>query len=175
MAKINLLPPDLGPNASVLKFLNLIKKLAVVFSVVFIVFGILLAGYIVFLRIQIQSAVKRSDGYKSAITNLKSTEQSLYLLKERIGNIKKLLSSKSKTSSLSDLMSDLLNYSGITLTQVTTSLDKITVSGNSLSASAINGFFEKIIANNLYPNIKLTSFLFSPKAGYLFSLDINLK
>ena len=27
MAKINLLPPDLGPSASVLKFLNLAKKI----------------------------------------------------------------------------------------------------------------------------------------------------
>lgn len=175
MAKINLLPPDLGPNASVLKFLNLIKKLAVVFSIVFFVFGILLAGYIVFLRIQIQSSVKRAEGYKSAITNLKSTEQSLYLLKERIGNIKKLLAGKTQTNLLSDSSSVLLNHPGVTLTQVVTALDKITLSGNSQSTASIGSFFENIIANNLYPNIKLTSFLFSPKSGYLFNLDIDLK
>ena len=175
MAKINLLPPDLGPNASVLKALNLVKKLAVVFSIVFFVFGILLVSYILFLRIKIQASVKRSDGYKSSIVNLKSTEQSLYLLKERIGNIKKLLGSKTKINPLSDSNSLFLNHPGITLTQVVTSLDKITVSGNSQSTSSINSFFENIISNNLYPNIKLTSFLFSPKAGYLFNLDINLK
>ncbi|OFZ52123.1 MAG: hypothetical protein A2417_03350 [Bdellovibrionales bacterium RIFOXYC1_FULL_37_79] len=106
---------------------------------------------------------------------MKSTEQSLYLLKERIGNIKKLLGSKTKINPLSDSNSLFLNHPGITLTQVVTSLDKITVSGNSQSTSSINSFFENIISNNLYPNIKLTSFLFSPKAGYLFNLDINLK
>lgn len=175
MAKINLLPPDLGPNASVLKFLNLAKKIAVVIGSLFFVFGLLLIGYIVFLRIQIQSSAKRSEGIKSSITALKSTEQSLYLLKERLGKIKSLLSKETYEESLAASGDILLNHPGVSLTQVVTSQGKINISASCQSTSYLNSFFESIISNDNYKNIKLISFSYSPNMGYIFSLELNLK
>lgn len=175
MAKINLLPPDLGPNASVLRLLNYIKKAAVVVSIAFFIFGTLIVGYILFLRMELQASVKRSEAFKSSITNLKSTEQSLYLLKERVEGIKKLFNKETQSDPLASSGSILLNHPGIALTQVSTSLNKIEISGSSQSTNDINNFFETIISNDSYKNIKLASFLFNPKTGYIFSLELNLK
>ncbi|PIP57359.1 hypothetical protein COX03_03615 [Candidatus Woesebacteria bacterium CG22_combo_CG10-13_8_21_14_all_39_10] len=175
MAKINLLPPDLGPNASVLKFLNLAKKIAVIIGSAFFVFGLLLIGYIVFLRIQIQASAKRSEGLKNSITALKSTEQSLYLLKERTGKIKELLAKETQEDSLAGSSSVLINHPGVTLTQVTASPGKINISAGSQKTGDLNSFFENILSDNNYQNIKLTSFMFNPKTGYIFGLELNLK
>ena len=175
MAKINLLPPDLGPNASVLKFLNLAKKIAVIIGSAFFVFGLLLIGYILFLRIEIQASVKRSEGLKSSITALKSTEQSLYLLKERVGKIKSLLAKETQGGSPASSGNILLNHPGVSLTQVVTSPGKINISAGSQKTGDLNSFFESILSDDNYENIKLTSFMFNPKTGYIFSLELNLK
>jgi hypothetical protein len=175
MAKINLLPPDLGPSASILKFLGFAKKAAVVISIMFFVFGTLLVGYILFLRMQIQASVKRSDGLKSSITALSSTEQSVYLLKERVGKIKALLAKETQEKSLSGSGSILLNHPGINLTQVLTSQGKVSLSGNALVSGDLNNFFETILSDNNVTDINLASFVFNPKSGYIFSLDLTLK
>lgn len=175
MAKINLLPPDLGPNAAVLKFLNLAKKITVVIGIIFFVFGLLLIGYIVFLRIQIQTSVKRAEGLKNSITALKSTEQRLYLLKERVGKIKSLLAKETRDESLTGSSGVLANHPGVNLTQVVTSQGKISLSGGCQNTGYLSSFFESILADNTYKNIKLLSFMFNPQAGYLFSLELSLK
>ncbi len=175
MAKINLLPPDLGPNASVLKLLNLAKKAAVVIGLAFFIFGALFIGCIVFLRVQIQASAKRAEGLKSSITALKGTEQTLYLLKERTGKIKELLAKEIQEQPLTGSSSILLNYPGVTLTQVTASLGKINISAGSQKTGDLNSFFENILSDNNYKSIKLVSFSYNPKTGYLFSLELNLK
>lgn len=173
--EINLLPPDLGPNASVLRLLNLAKKAAIVISITFFIFGTLLIGYILFLRIEIQASAKRAEGLKSSITALKGTEQSLYLLKERMDKIKNLLTSQTQEESLAASRDILTNHPGINLTQVLTSTDKISIFASSLSSNDLDNFFENILSDNNYKNISLASFLFNPKTGYIFSLDLNLK
>ena len=175
MAKINLLPPDLGPSASVLKFLNLAKKITVVIGLTFFIFGSLLVGYIVFLRIEIKASVKRTEELKSSITNLKLTEQSLYLLKERVGKIKSLLAQKTQEQSLTSSSGILLNHPGVTLIQATVSQDKISISADSQKIADLNSFFESILPDNNYKNIGLTSFSYNPKTGYIFSLELYMK
>jgi len=174
MAKINLLPPDLGPNASVLKFLNLAKKIAILIGLTFFIFGTLLVGYIVFLRMEIKAADKRTQALKSSITALTETEQKFFLLKERTGNIKKLMAKETQKEPLTNSKDLLLNHQGIVLTQVSTSLGKITISGSSPSTNSLGDFFEKIFLSDNFKGVKLTSFLFNPKSGYLFSLELNL-
>ncbi len=173
--EINLLPPDLGANASVLKLLNLAKKAAVVIGLMFFIFGTLFIGYIVFLRIQIQTSAKKAESLKSSITALKGTEQSLYLLKERIGKIKSLLVKETDEQPLTSSSNILLNHPGVTLTQVVASLGKINISAGSQKTGDLNNFFENILSNNNYKSIKLMSFSYNPKSGYLFSLELNLK
>lgn len=175
MAKINLLPPDLGSSASVLKFLNLVKKIIVVIGLAFFIFGTLLVGYIVFLRIEIQASDKQSEGLKNSISNLKSTEQSLYLLKERTGKIKELLAKKTQEQALTGSSSLLLNHPGIILTEVVTSPEQISISAVSQNTNSLNGFFESVLSDNSYKNIKLVSFSYDPKLGYVFTIDLNLK
>lgn len=175
MAKINLLPPDLGPNASVLKFLNLAKKITVVIGLTFFVLGIFLIGYIFFLRMELQTSIKKSEGFKSSIMNLKSTEQSLYFLKERVGKIKGLLAKETQGEALAGSGEMFLNHPGVTLTQAATSQGKVSISGSSQNTSGLNTFFESLFADNNYKNINLASFSFNPKTGYVFSLEIDLK
>ncbi len=173
--EINLLPPDLGANASVLKLVNLAKKAAVAIGLMFFIFGTLFIGYIVFLRIQIRASTKRAEGLKNSITALKGTEQSLYLLKERIGKIKSLLAKETYEQSLTSSGNILLNHPGVTLTQVAASIGKINISAGSQSSNDLNNFFENILSNDNYKSIKLMSFSYNPKSGYLFNLELNLK
>lgn len=175
MAKINLLPPDLGANASVLRLLNLAKKAAVVIGLMFFIFGTLFVGYIVFLRIQIRASAKRAEGLKSSISALSQTEQSLFLLKERVAKIQSLFSTETQENSLTVSSDMLLNHPGITLNQAATSLGKISISGSSQTTGDIESFFERLIPDDNYKNIKLTSFSFSPETGYSFGLEFDLK
>lgn len=173
--EINLLPPDLGANALILRLLNLAKKAAVVIGLTFFIFGTLFVGYIVFLRIQIQASAKRAEGLKSSITALKSTEQSLYLLRERVDKIKNLLVKKTQAEPLTASGSVLINHPGATLIQATSSLGKINIAAGSQKTGDLITFFESVISNNNYQSIKLMSFSYNPKTGYLFNLELNLK
>jgi hypothetical protein len=173
--EINLLPPDLGPSASVLKLLDLAKKAAVVISIIFFIFGTLFVGYVIFLRVQIQASIKKSDSLKSSITVLKSTEHSIYLLKERVDKIKILFSKETQERSLTNSSSILLNHPEINFTQVLTSAGKVSISGNSKTSANISYFFEAVLADNNYININLMSFYYNPISGYTFSFDLYLK
>ena len=175
MVKINLLPPDLGPNAAVLKLLNLVKKVAVIISITFFIIGTSLTGYILLLRTELQASVKRLTGLKNSIESLKSTEQSLYLLKERVGNIKKLLIKETQLEPLVSSENLLLDHPGINLTKTSTSQGKFIISGSSQNTNDLSSFFESIITDDNYKSIKLDSLIFNPKAGYIFSLELNLK
>lgn len=175
MTKINLLPADLGPNASVLKLLNFAKKTTIIIGFTFIIFGILFAIYILFLQTEIKSSTKRSDGLKTSIVALSKTEQGLYLLKDRVSKIKNLLAKETQDESLSESKNLLLGSSGITFNKVETSQGKINISGSSLTSSSLNSFFETVVSDINFQSINLTSFSFNPKTGYMFEFDINLK
>ena len=175
MAKINLLPSDLGPKASVLKLANLGKKLAVIISLIFLVFGILLIGYIIFLNIELKSSGTKQAGLKNSITSLQKTEQSLYLLKERIGKIKILFTKEPESSVFEGTNNTLFNAPGVTFTHIVASADKTTVSGNSQSTSGLSTFFASILASATYKSVKLTSFSFNPKLGYVFGMELTTK
>ncbi len=175
MPKINLLPPDLGPNASVLKFLNAAKKIAFVIGLLFFVAGVILIAYIVILQMEIKSIEKRSDVLKNSITAYQSTEQTLYLLKERAEKISKLFTKETKEEPLIAGENLFITNYGINFSDATASLGKISVSGSAASTQTLNYFFENIFLDDTYKSIKLTSFSYNPKTGYLFSLDLNLK
>ena len=151
------------------------KKIAAVVGIIFFVFGLLLIGYIVFLRMQIRASAKRAEGLKSSITALKSTEQRLYLLKERTGKIKSLLAKETGEESLTGSAGVLASHPGISLTRMMTSQGKISLSGSCQSTGYLSGFFESLLADNTYQNIKLMSFMFNPGTGYIFSLELSLK
>lgn len=175
MAKINLLPADLGPKASVLKLANLGKKVAVIISLSFLIFGILLGGYIIFLNLELRNSNSKQTSLKTSISSLQSTEQSLYLLKERIGKIRLLLTKEPETSVFESTNNALFNISGINFTHILVSADKTTVSGNSQSTSALSTFFAGVLASETYKTAKLTTFSFNPKLGYVFGLELNTK
>ena len=175
MAKINLLPSDLGPKASILKLANLGKKVAVIISVSFLVFGILLVGYIVFLNVELRNSNNRQANLKNSITSLQATEQSLFLLKERIGKIRILMTKEPEDTVFGSTNSALFNVPGVTFTHILVSADKTTVAGNSQSTSGLSSFFAGVLASETYKTIKLTTFSFNPKLGYVFGLELNTK
>lgn len=170
MAKINLLPTDLGPKASVLKLANLGKKLAVIISLSFLIFGLLLVGYILFLNLELKSSSGRETNLKNSITSLKSTEQSLYLLKERLNKIKTLLEKDTEGGAFETTKS--LSYPGITFTQIAVTGSKIEISASSQDSAAVGAFLNNILVNESYEDIKLTSFSLNPKLGYVFGLEL---
>lgn len=171
MTEINLLPIDLSPARQVFKVAASLKKISYIILGTFLLIGTLGVIYIVFLRVSINSSTSRQQALTNNIQNLESTEQKLFLTKDRIDKIKVILADSKKADAyynisqiLSALPGDVVPYS----VEIDSNRAKFSV----LSKSSVSmaEFLNFLVASGSYKKLSLLSFIFTPDRGYLITL-----
>lgn len=175
MVNINLLPSDLGPKASAIRIAKLIKKFFVALISLFLIYAFFVIALIIVLKVQVASSNSRQEQLKTSILSLEKTEQSLFLLKDRIGKIKTVFASSSSENNLGGVGKILNNSSGVLMSDVKILPGKVNLTVMSVSAAPLGDFLEKIVTGNDYQTVKVKSLSFNPSSGYLVSLELTQK
>ncbi len=172
MSNINLLPLDLSPNRRALKVASSIKMGSFLLLGIFLIVGTLAVVFIIFLRAQINSSVAKQSVISQSIRSLDSTEQKLFLTKDRIGKIKLALSDSNRVDSFVLVNKTLSNLSdGVLVYNVRIDANKTQFSVLSKNSLAMAQFLSSLVTGGNYKNLSLTGFTFSPDRGYLITLE----
>lgn len=170
--KINLLPKEFKVGAGLGKALRLIRILGVISLAAFLIFGMVLGGYLIISSVQLNSLNSSNDSLKSQLKNLETSESQLVVLKDRLSKIKTAENTPSglpvykNFDALVDSLSD------------STTLNTVDIGPTKLSSTLVfrsnqdlTNFVEKLTKANTFQNIALTSFSFNPNVGYLLSVE----
>lgn len=171
MADINLLPTDIAPKSPVNKAANLLKKIAIYGAVALVLFLLAVGGYILFVQSQIRTSIANQNQLEDSIRSLEQTEQSVVLLKDRIKRANTVLSEETATPAL-DSFEELTFTIPQTarLTEVEINTESTEVSYIVASSGDLTQLMAGLFSVEGYETVELTSFGFSPSAGYLVGL-----
>src|SRR3989344_2426496 len=89
--KINLLPGDLAPKASVLKLANALKKLSLLGFALFLVGTLGGVAFFIYLTTEVESLRTSQEQPKKTISSLEQTEQRIILVRDRVQKAEKII------------------------------------------------------------------------------------
>lgn len=171
---INLLSGDLVAKQPIAKFASTLKTIAYIGYFVLIVALLASGAYFFLLRSEINASKAKQDTLKSSIQTLKSTEQSLILVKDRIKKADIIFGQQKSgqaISSFEQMIAVLPADSTMTEGEITP--DKTSASFLVRSSSSLVQLMSGIISKGLYKNIQLKSFGYTPSNGYLVGLEMT--
>lgn len=171
---INLLSGDLVAKKPISKLANSLKNVAYIGYVVLILALIASGAYFFLLRSEINASKAAQDNLKTSIQSLQQTEQSLILVKDRISKAKAIFDAQKSADAISNfeelvtgLPADARMTEGDISSEVTTASFRVS------SSTSLVQLMSGIISKNLYKNIQLKSFGYTPNAGYLVGFEMK--
>lgn len=176
MAIVNLLPTDISPKGPIVKLSNLLKNLAVIAFAIFLLAAFGMVAMFILNNAQIKDLEARSEALKTSIRSLETTEQSLILVKDRLGKAKQALaleSGKDETEGMEIITSGL--PSGVTLSEAVISKDVLDATFITLDSESLASLMAIIISQNTFKKVELISFSFNPNSGYVPSFSMKIK
>lgn len=173
---LNLLPQDLAIGRNYSKIIKVIRAVNIILLTFFLISLIGIGIFYSINSLRLSSLVSQNKNLISKIKAEETTEQKLILLKDRIAKVKLAYSSDSLTKSI-DLVSPIISQLPDTalINELNLDMNKITASFLFRSGGDVSTFFQNIYSSNLFKGVNLTSFGFSPKTGYLVSLELVAK
>lgn len=176
MATINLLPTQLTLKGRDKAIVEGAKKFVFIGFILLILASLAIAGYLVFMSVRIRASINSEEVLKKEISSFQQAEQSLFLIKDRIGKIKTVLGKESANSQVATLAEFLQTGPGdLRILEIQITPQKVTLSLIFPSSASFGGFYKLLIGSNLYPNILLKSFSFNPSIGYLVTFELSQK
>jgi Tfp pilus assembly protein PilN len=173
---INLLPVEFSPSGAAAKLAKLLNN-AVFLG--FTVFILVLVGGISFFLINyfsLQDFQKKQEALSTSIELLEATETRLVLVQDRLKLVKVIKSKESVISDLTTFASILPTIGGgLSLAEVDLRPNKTEFSVLATNSSELAKFMAALTAGELYKKVDLTSFSYSPTAGYSSSFETQTK
>jgi hypothetical protein len=176
MAAINLLPADISPKGPVVKISNLIKNLAVISFVLFLLTALGMLAVFVLNSVQIRSLNESSEELKTSIKSLETTEQGLVLVKDRLSKAKLVLADESggdEVEGLGTVTSGLPE--SVALTEAVISKNVLDTTFIATDSQGLTALMARIISQEAFSKVDLVSFSFNPNTGYIPSFSMKVK
>jgi hypothetical protein len=173
MVSINLLPSDLKPTGYVLRLAANVKK-GVVIGFILLLFSISVAvAFFIFLTSQLNKSKENKNQLVTQITALEQTEQKLFLIKDRLGKISKVLASESVTEEVV-LLEELLNNlpSGIQIGGAEI-FNNVLKFNTSFARSSDLTQFIRLLGALGYKRVEIVSFSYGAQEGYRAGFNIS--
>ncbi|MEK7526149.1 MAG: hypothetical protein AAB546_01575 [Patescibacteria group bacterium] len=171
---INLLPSTYNIQKGLNDAVSIGKKVLIggAFLLVFLASVCSLA--IVFFTRQLNTQIQRNNQLKSGIAELEAVEQRYFLIKDRVGKISKVLSSRKLEPTIdqlavfTDTLPENTTVSSAEVTSGTINIEFLVTSSQSVVQ-----LMSQIISNDQYSQVSLKNFQFNPAKGYLISFEIQ--
>ncbi|CAN5324951.1 hypothetical protein BH10PAT1_BH10PAT1_4270 [soil metagenome] len=174
MSEINLLPVDLSANSDSNKFAELIKKITLILGGIFLFVALLSVGIIILYSNQVQASNARQVALKKQIQSQESTEQKLFLVKDRIDKIKLAQADKNVEAAFEPLNQQLSTLpENVFVTDIQINTSKTQFSVLSKDSLGMEIFINSLVTSGLYTNLTLNNFFFSPDSGYTITLTVS--
>jgi len=172
MADINLLPTEITPKGFTVRLAQILRNVATVGLAVLLISGVGMGAFFILTSVEIRSSTARQDQLKTTVKSLESTEQSLILLKDRVGKVKQVLGADTVSPSVQKAGAIITSFppdvapKEIQIGDIT----KITVTVS--DTSELVKFMSALMAANKFKRVDLKGFSFSPTSGYLVSIEM---
>ncbi len=175
MAQINLLPIEITPKGFSVRLATILRNVATVGFIILLIAGVGIGAYFLITSTEIRTSNTKQEQYKSVVKSLESTEQSLVLLKDRVGKVKTVLGLNTVGPGIEKAGAIISTFPpGIEAKEIQIAeLTKFTVSVT--DTAELTKFMSAAIAANKFKKIDLRGFSFSPSGGYLISLEMTDK
>lgn len=170
---INLLPQGKALKGQDKVLVESISKLTLIGLIIFIAAIMAVGVYFAYSSLRLRSSISAEETLKSEIEALANTEQSFYLVKDRVSKVKTILA-KASTNEQVDKLSGFLENSAqeSTLTEVQLTSQKVVLSLVFPSSSSFGLFYKSLVDSGIYKIVTLKSLNFSQLAGYLATLEL---
>jgi Tfp pilus assembly protein PilN len=170
--KINLLPTDQGATGSAAKIVKTLNKITLALGIMFLVFGVIGGGILVYQSIQVRNLTARQDQLENSIKSLETTEQKLFLVKDRTDKIKTILTSKNAYDNAVKL-SKIVNTlpPEVTLDDVDIDVALVHFSVISKSSLGMVNFVSSLISSGAFTQVTLKNFSYTQNTGYQITLE----
>jgi hypothetical protein len=177
MPNINLLPINLVPKVSVVRFASGFKKASIIMFGLFSLAALGLGGWYVFNAIEISTLQKTEADLKASVILLEATEQKMVLVRDRLDKIQKVWETDDSSVTIAKLKEIAEIYPADTKIGNITA-GRLDIDQNLIlsSSSSVNNLFSQLDAmGSNYEKIELVSLVYSPAVGYATNLKFSLK
>lgn len=176
MANINLLPPDLIPKSSVIKFSNLILNLVYGGIALFLVLILGLVSLFILNSAKTKSLTASKNQLETVVKSYQETEQQMVLAKDRLGKINDIWKKASADKGI-DALTPLTNLfsAGVNLNDVKITAISIEATVTTASNQLVTQFLSTLISSKFFTSIFLKSFTYNPSMGYSIGFNGNIK
>lgn len=173
---INLLPQDLGPNSQSKQLNTLVGRFALIVGVLILLLGAAGALFTLYLSGSLNASKTQINELSSAIAEKETVEQQYILVKDRVDKARPILSEKSAGTNLSSFQALSSLVSGtVSVTQAEITSDKLAVTYEAVDARDYLELFTTLSSGDVFKDVTLKSFSFSPATGYSASLEMLIK
>lgn len=172
---LNLLPPEYSLKKGFGRILKTTRSLTIILLVACLLLGVSLAIFLFVSFLSLGQISSNVEELKNQIKAEETTEQRLTLLKDRISKIKSVNKEATIVKSLDQIEPIISTTSGLNLSELAITQDKIETSISFAEVTGITDFFESLTSSSSFSSIVMTSFGFNPITGYLTNLTFREK
>lgn len=171
---INLLPQGKALKGQDKVLVESISKLTLIGLIIFIAAILVVGVYFVYSSLRLRSSISAEETLKAEVEALANTEQSFYLVKDRVSKVKTILA-KASTNEQTEKLAGFLENSTqeLSLTEIQLTSQKVILSLVFPSSSSFGVFYKSLVDSGIYKTITLKSLNFSQLVGYLATLELT--
>lgn len=174
--KVNLMPAELVLSGGLNRILKVSRMLGVILLAGFLIFGLGLAAFFIISSVQLSGLNSGNTDLKNQITTLETSEQKIVLLKDRIGNIKKVQSIPTFLTNLGNIEPVLAAVTaGSSVSELDIDPTKVSTTINFKSNGDLTTFITSVTKQSVFKSILLSAFGYNPASGYLVTLTFSAK
>ena len=176
MANINLLPQGATLKGRDRILLDGLRKFVLVGFMIFIAAALVITGYLIYTSLRIRSSIANEETLKPQVNALRQTEQSFFLIKDRVSKIKTVFGKESANAQITTLSGFLRGvFPDARVLEIQITSQKVNLGVIFPTSSAFGAFYKTLIDADLYKTVILKSFSFNPSAGYIATFALSQK
>ena len=172
MNDINLLPEELKPSRSVIKFSSGLNKIALLGVTTLLIVLVLAVSVYFFFSYMLSTSYKNQESLHGQIKAMEKTEQRLVLLKDRMAKIAVVYKEPKANDEVERLDSLTPMFpQGILVEGVSMEENDLKVAVSSPVLDNISKYIASVVTSGKFKKINLVSLAFDPGKGYVVELS----
>ncbi len=175
MKEINLLPKDIKPKESTLRFLHRLKSLNIVVFVLLVIVVSVNVSVSYLYENKIKESTSIQNGLKRDIKTLEETEKKIVLIKDRLNKLSLVENHHFAQNTYYDFqgISRIFKNAQAHISNYNFEKDGVNIQVNCFSYRCINQLLAEISVNGVFKNVQIASFSFSKKNGFSITVMLN--
>lgn len=172
MAEINLLPTEFKSSKEVVRASRTLSRVIIGMTIVLMVVGMVGGGYVYYLSGQAKSAVDRQNDLTRTVNNLQSSEQKLYLIKDRISKLTSVFAARDKYTLIGKYDS-LISANASTLEEIEISESNPKLSVAAADSQNLQSFLDTISSSGDFSTAFIESIEYRESLGYIVNMQLE--